>query len=231
MKKLIVLMALLLVLAVPAQAASAALVDDADILTNSEEEALLQEMEDAATASGLDIVIVTVEDLDGQEPIDFADDYYNDEPYEVLLLVDMGGRQWWIEGRDDGADIFTESVIDSIGDLMEEDLTDGYYADAFSTFLDECIYYTDDSFDVAGSLLLALIVGLVVALIVTLVWRSKLKSVRFKSAAGEYVRAGSLNVTGSHDLYLYSNITRIRRQQNTSSSSSGSSRSGGGGRF
>ena len=237
MKKLIVLFVLLLALAVPAMAYGDLLVDDADLLTIREEQQLTEQLEQASEEWDLDIVIVTVDGLYGEYIRDYADDYYDYNGYAedgVLLLIDVDSRQWWISGTGKGTEIFTSSVIDLIGDAITEDLSDGNYAAAFETFIDQCVYYADDSFDVVGALMIALIVGVSVALIVTLVWKGQLKSVRAKNAAADYVKAGSLNITGSQDLYLYSNVVKVKRQQTSSGthvSSSGRSHSGGGGRF
>ncbi len=239
MKKLIIVFALLLVFAVPAVAAADLLVDDADILTSGEEMKLSEKLEEASENTGLDIVIVTADGLGGKYIRDYADDYYDYNGYGydgVLLLIDMDSRQWWITGTGDGADIFTSSVINKIGNKLEDDLADEEYEAACNTFITQCVKYAkeDGSFNVGGSFLFALIIGLIVALIVTLVWRGQLRSVRSKSAASDYLKPGSLNITGSQDLYLYSNVTRVKRQQSSSgshTSSSGRSHSGGGGRF
>lgn len=239
MKKLIIVFALLLVFAVPAVATADLLVDDADILTSGEEMKLSEKLEEASENTGLDIVIVTADGLGGKYIRDYADDYYDYNGYGydgVLLLIDMDSRQWWITGTGDGADIFTSSVINKIGNKLEDDLADEEYEAACNTFITQCVKYAkeDGSFNVGGSFLFALIIGLIVALIVTLVWRGQLRSVRSKSAASDYLKPGSLNITGSRDLYLYSNVTRVKRQQSSSgshTSSSGRSHSGGGGRF
>ena len=76
----------------------------------------------------------------------------------------------------------------------------------------------------------AMIIGLVIALIVTGIMRSKLKSVRHKVAASDYVRPGSMHVTVRRDFYLYRTVSR-RPKPKSSGGSSGSRRSGGGGSF
>lgn len=237
MKKVIFVFALILALAIPVFASGELLVDEADILTNREEEKLLQQLEQASDQYGMDIVIVTVDGIDHDYIRDYADDYYDYNGYAddgVLLLVDMEQRQWWITGTGEGVDIFTGSVIDDIGDEIEPYLADGDYARAFETYIEQCVYYIEDPFEVGGTLLVCLIIGLVAALIVTGIFRSQLKSVRRKAEARDYMTPGSMVVTQAHELYLYSNTTRIRRQQNSSGthrSSSGRSHSGGGGRF
>lgn len=74
----------------------------------------------------------------------------------------------------------------------------------------------EEGFDVGKSLLISLAAGLVIALIVTGVMRGQLKSVRRQHAANQYTKPGSMNVTSATDLYLYRNVTRIRREQSDS---------------
>ena len=89
------------------------------------------------------------------------------------------------------------------------------------------------------SLLISLVVGILVSLIVTGKMKGKLKTVRMQPAAEEYVRKGSMLVTESSDLFLYSHVDRrVKSKDNdsgggssTHTSSSGSSHGGGGGKF
>jgi uncharacterized membrane protein YgcG len=78
------------------------------------------------------------------------------------------------------------------------------------------------------------LIGFVVGLIVVLILRGQLKSVRRQNLAGNYVRQNSMRLTHSSDLYLYSHVTRTRKETNRNSSGGsrgGGSRSIGGGRF
>ncbi len=237
MKKLIFIFVMLLALTVPVFASGDLLVDEADLLTDREEERLLEQLEQVRDQHDLDIVIVTVDDTDGQYIRDYADDYYDYNGYAddgVLLLVDMDSRQWWITGTGAGVDIFTSSVIDHIGDEFEDALSDGDYAEAFEIYVEQCAYYIEDPFEAGISIIIALVFGLFSALIATGVMRGQLKSVRSKAAAADYLKPGSMVITNAHELYLYSNVTRVKREQSSSgvhTSSSGRSHSGGGGRF
>ncbi len=93
--------------------------------------------------------------------------------------------------------------------------------------------------DVFTSLLISLAVGILVSLIVTGKMKGKLKTVRMQPAAEEYVRKGSMLVTESSDLFLYSHVDRRAKSKDddsgggssTHTSSSGSSHGGGGGKF
>lgn len=238
MKKIILILALLLAMAIPVSAGGELLVDDADILTNREEEKLLEKLEQASEQYDMDIVIVTVDGIDGEWIRDYADDYYDYNGYSddgVLLLVDMDEGEWWITGTGKGVDIFSGSVIEDIGDEIEPYLADDEFVDAFEAYIDQCVYYIEDPFEAGISFVVCLVIGLVAALIVTAVLKGQLKSVHSKPHARDYMTPGSLLVTQAHEMYLYSNVTRVRRQQNSSGGShigsSGRSHSGGGGRF
>ena len=238
MKKLIFMVALFLALAVSAFASGDLLVDDADLLTRQEEARLEDKLEQVRDQYGMDVVIVTVDSTNDSYIRDYADDYYDYNGYAddgVLLLVDMGSRQWWITGTGTGVDIFDSSVIDSIGYEFEDALSEGEYAEAFEIYIEECAYYIEDPFEAGPTILVAVIIGLLAALIATGIMRAQLKSVRAKAAASDYMKPGSMVVSQARELYLYSNVSRIRRQQNSSGgthrSSSGRSHSGGGGRF
>jgi uncharacterized protein len=134
------------------------------------------------------------------------------------------------------------------------DLSDGEYADAFTIYADLCDdFFTQaktgqpydvghmpkEPFNIAWNLFVAAIVGFVIALIATNIMKGKLKTVRFQSAANSYVKANSMNVTESRDLFLYTQVARHAKPKETSSSggssthtsSSGTTHGGGGGKF
>ena len=263
---LTVLFALLLcmVVVIPTFAASdlPRLVDNADLLSAGEESALLAKLNDISERQRADIVVVTVDTLDGKTPMDYADDFYDDKGYGygadkdgVLLLVSMEDRDWWMSTTGYGITAITDAGIEYISDAFLSDLSDGDYADAFTTYAELCDEFFTQAksgqpydighmpkqpFNIALNLFIALIVGFVIALIATGVMKGKLKTVRFQSAANNYVKANSMNVTESRDLYLYTHIDRRVRPKETSgssggssthTSSSGSTHGGGGGKF
>lgn len=126
--------------------------------------------------------------------------------------------------------------LDSIMDDLEADLHDNNYVAAFETFAERCEYYIDGHlngfpFDVGGTLIFAVVIGIVIGLISVLVMKSKLKSVRKQNQANVYVRSGSMQVNIHNDLYLYSTVSRIRKQSSNSSGSGGGPRNAGGRSF
>ena len=89
-------------------------------------------------------------------------------------------------------------------------------------------------------LLVCIVIGAVLGVVVVNGMKAQLKSVRKAKSAANYVRSGSMNLTGKQDLFLYSNVNRVKKETKSSSSSGGSSthtsssgttHGGGGGKF
>lgn len=233
---------LILSLAVSVSAASAAdLYDEADLLTSEEETQLAQKLSQISKQFNVQIVIVTVPSESGSVDVLVENVYdsmnmgYGDKRDGVLLLVCMDPREYRILSNGYAADAITLDCIDAIGKAIVSDLSDGNYADAFNTFADHCVYYLDGyvngyPFDAGKSLIVALIVGLAAGVVTAFVLKNQLKSVHQQKQANAYIKTGSMQITASRDLYLYSQVSRTEKSS-TQSSGSGSSRNVGGGSF
>ena len=246
---MILLMALMLCISAAAPAFAAApkprIVDDAGVLTQSEVRELEKLLDEISLRQGVDVVVVTTDSIGGLSPESAAGSIYTSYGYRsdgMILLIDMGQQEMAIRPHGDAVAMFTVAGQDYIADRVQEELHDGNYADAcqlFATLCDDFITqartgepYDDhnlpkEPYPVLIWVGISLVVGLVVALIVTAIMRSKLKSVRFKNQAMDYVRPGSMQVTESRDIFLYRNVTR-RPRPKSSSSGGGRSSSGGG---
>lgn len=66
---------------------------------------------------------------------------------------------------------------------------------------------------VPKAILISLVIGLVVALIICLIMKSRMKTARPKFTANDYVRKNSFNITRSRDIFIYSEISKKRRQK------------------
>ena len=241
MKKLLsVFLALLLCLSLAATAFASGqdtfVIDEADLLTASEETELTRKLQSLSDQYGAQIIVATMPSLQGWDIDQFIEYAYDTMGFGyganqdgVLLLISMSEREYRILSNGFAGDAIPGSRIDAISEAIVSDLSDGSYADAFHTFADRCAYYLEGQlngypFNFGQNLLLALVIGLVAGLIVVLVMKSQLKSVRRQNQANVYVKSGSMQLTARSDLFLYRNVTRTRRQ---SSSSSGGSRGGG----
>lgn len=245
MKKLfsfLLVLALCLALACPALAAGNPVIDDADLLNAAEEAELTAKLSAIRTAYQVDVVVITVLSTGGISIDNYInttfDSMFGPEHDGVMLVVDMGSRNFRILSNGLAADAVTMDDIDYLTDLITPYLSDGDYAQAFAEFADRCEYYINGHingypFPAGTTAIVALVIGFVVALIATGVMKGQLKSVHQKAAAGDYLKAGSLQVTRSRDIFLYRNVTRQAKPKSTSSSggSSGGGRNVGGGSF
>jgi len=216
--------------------------DDAQLLSEGEAESLNSELERLSGAYGAQIVVMTV-----PEVLDADVDWYINTVYDemnlgygsgrdgVLLVVCMNPREFRILTNGMADEAIGMSGIDSISDDIVSDLSEGDYDDAFETFAERCQYYLDGyvngfPFNFGQSIVIALACGLVAGIAVAFILKGQLKSVRRQELAHDYVKPGSMNLTASNDLFLYSTVDRQRRES-SSSKSSGSSRSVGGRSF
>jgi len=227
------------------------LVDEADLLSVQEEQYLLNRLNEISDHYDLDVVIVTVDSMNGATAESYADDYYDYNGYRpdgVLLLISMYERQWAISTTGYGITAFTDAGLAYLEEQFIDDLSEGNYADAFQTFISESENMiiqaqSGSPYDVGNmpkapfqplkSLMISLVIGIVAALIITGIMKSQLKSVRSQAAAAQYVKDGSMELTLCRDIYLYRNITRQKRDSGSSGGSSthrGSSGTSHGGR-
>ena len=101
-------------------------------------------------------------------------------------------------------------------------------------------------FSTLGALInsIVLLVGAIIGLIALLIARRGMNTVKSKGSATDYVRQNTFRITGRQDIFLYSNVTKTRRDTDSGSSaghsgggssvhtsSSGHSHGGGGGHF
>lgn len=243
MKRLsLILLALLLVLvSVFSTSASLAfpsdnLLDCEGLLTNDELNALSEKLDTISEAYQCDVVIVTTSDLEGKTPTEYADDLYDYNGYGygsthdgILLLVSLSERKWATSTCGKAMEIFTDSDLYYIENEFVPYLSDGYYYEAFNAFADLCEeeISTHGKFQFSPLYLFAgLFIGVIIAFISVLVMKGQLKTVRYQSAAQNYQRNGSFNLTERRDIFLYSTVSRRARPKDNNSSSGHTSSSG-----
>jgi len=229
-------------------------VDHGDLLSGKEAERIEKQLDKLSDQYDMDIVIVTVDSTDGEDPMDFADDFYDYNDYAddgILLLISMEENDWWVSTTGYGITVVTDAGLEYMADQFVPYLSDGEYATAFETFIDLCGEFIDqansgDPYDTHNlpkapfrfglNLVIALGIGLVVALIATGVMKGKLKTVRMQARADDYLIPGSLQLSQCKDLFLYTHVDRREKPKSSSGSSthvssSGTTHGGGGGKF
>lgn len=233
--------------------------DQAGLLSDREEAALADKLNELSKKQKMDIAILTTSTLDGKTPRDYADDIYDycsfgygENRDGLLLLISTEDNDWYISTHGYGITAFTDEGIKYIGKKMKDNLSAGDFAAAFDTFVGLCEDFivqakTGKPYDVSNlpkeplSLFwipLSIVIGFMLSFIAVGKMKAKLKTVRFQAAADSYMKDGSLNVTESRDLFLYNTVSRTAKPKSSSSggssthtSSSGSTHGGGGGKF
>lgn len=243
--------------------------DYADVLSQEENDKLEAQFGEIANRQKVDIVICFANSLDGKKTADYTETLYEKHNYGygenkdgIMLLVSFEEHDWYIATRGYAIQAFTDAGIQYIGNQIKGDLGDGNcYAAAeyFGQICDELISDAKNG-NVYGEptgaidnedtgfvlpppmwILISIGAGLIVALVVVGSMKKKLKTVNLQAAANSYLKSGSLNITESNDIFLYSNVTRTAKPKNndnnngsgssTHESSSGNTYGGGGGKF
>ena len=186
----------------------------------------------------------------------------------VLFLLAMAEREWYISTCGSVIYALTDYGIQQISETVVPCLAEEYWYTGFYYFLDARPYYLDayenadpiDGYaDYSGdyyhadqeeviyyeaeytpSFLLSLLCGIVIAGIAILVIGRSMNTKRTQRGASGYIKDGSWNLTQHSDIFLYSNVTKQRKQEPPKSTGGGSSvhrssggrrHGGGGGRF
>lgn len=219
--------------------------DWAELLSESEEAELSDRLDEISERQKFDIVIVTLDSLEGADIVAYADDFFDYNGYGfgegkdgILFLISMEERDWCISTSGYGITAFTDAGQEYLSEKFLQYLSDGAYADAFQTFAEWCDDYITQAragtpydvdnipvepFSPLGALIIAVVVGFVVSFIVTGIMRLSLHSVFSEPAADSYMKKDSLRLTKNYDLFLYKNVTRTEKPKETSTSTSGSS--------
>lgn len=236
------------------------LYDLADILTDSEETALLEKLDEVSLRQKMDVVILTVNDIeDYDSAADYADYIYDSCNYGygqnqdgILLLISMENHDWAISTGGYGITAFTDAGLDYIESQIKDDLSDGNYAEAFDTYVTLCDTFIEQArtgtpYDKNNlprkplSIIwipISIGIGIILALIIVGTMKDELKTVRAQAAADNYLKKDSLDVTESSDLFLYHTVERTERKEDSNSSgssthtsSSGNTHGGSSGKF
>ncbi len=225
-------------------------VDQANLLSDSEEKVLTERLEEISDRFVLDLAVVTVTDFGGKTPEAFADDFYDYNGYgrgedaDGALIVykpgAAGQRRIQISTCGKAITALSDYDISSIIDDLKAYFIDEDYVGAFYAFAELSERCFEVEFEPSVSFFwipVCLIIGFVVALAIMKVSTRSLKSVRHKVDAGDY--AGNIVVTGRSETFLYRNVNKTPIPKDTGSSggssthtsSSGRSHGGGGASF
>lgn len=252
------------------------IVDDAEILTEEEEQRLEKTAVQLQKQFQIDAVVLTVSSLNGTSAQAYAEDYYDyngygsdDERSGTLFLLAMDEREWYIDTSGNAIYALTDYVLMEQEEMILPYLSSGDYYGACDVWLDsldeylkayesgtpvdgivpeedryeehdEIVYYEEQT---GISWMVSLVVGLAAGGITVGVMYAMMNTRRAQNSAEEYLKDNSYNLRVRRDVFLYSQVSKTRRETNSGSggsssggssvhrSSSGRSHGGRGGKF
>lgn len=235
------------------------LVDEADILTDSEEEELTVLLDEISEKRQADIVVYTAASIGDDPAMEYADNVFELYGYGmtadrscILLLVCPETRDWHITTAGYGITAVTDVGLDHMSEQFVPYLSNGDYYRAFTVYAAVCDDFigraragdpfdSDDlpkePFPAVRNFLLCLGIGVAAAWIITGKQKAKLITVRKQDGAKTYTKDDSLRVTESKDFFLYRTVNRTEKSDSSSGgssthkTSSGTTVGGGGGKF
>lgn len=222
------------------------LMDDADLLTDDEEEELLAKLEEISGRQKFDVVIYTTDSLGNKTSEEFADDAFDYKNFGygkhkdgILLLVSMEDRDYAISTHGSGIDYFTDEGLQYIVDDFVPDLSSEFYETAFNSFADLCDKFITQGktgkpytaemledenrgsvspFWIFGDA----VIGLIIAFSRARKKKKELITATAQYDASEYTRDESVELDVDRDTYIGKKVsTRVIKKE--SSSSGGSS--------
>lgn len=216
--------------------------DWAGLLSDDEVAELSDQLDEISERQQFDVVIVTLDSLEGAYVTAYADDFFDYNGYGfgenkdgILFLISMEERDWCISTSGYGITAFTDAGQEYLSEKFLPYLSDGDYAEAFRIFASWCDDYITQAragtpydvdnipvepFSLLGAFIIAIVIGLIVAFIVTGIMKLGLRSVFSEPKADSYMKKDSLRLTKNYDLFLYRNVTKTEKPKETSTSGS-----------
>ena len=213
-------------------------VDKADLLTSEQETDYISRLQTYAETYKSEISIVTVTDLEGKTARDYADDFYDYNGYGyganddgMLLLYKDGAegeREICITTHGSGIGDYSWSEFE---EPIKLKLAEGDFTGAFDTYIQLAEAAHEKSVSPMW-ILLSIVFGMLIGIAVPKIMVSGNKNVRPQPNASVYARPGSMVITGSSEMFVNSEVTRVAKPKDnddndTHTSSSGRSHGGG----
>ena len=228
-------------------AAPPLLVDEADVLTSSQERELTEKLEEVSSKYDIDVAVYTVESLDGKDALDYADDIYvydeygtGDEYSGILLLHKPsnipGETEYAITSGGRVKDTISPSKIDSMLDDLVDPIVDGRdsgnYLPAYEAYIElvnrNMMSRAERAADsllerMLGSAVLAPVAGFLMSFGYMGRQKAKLKSVRRQRSAAAYTTSHGPELHVSRDILVNRTISKVPIRRESDNKSSGSS--------
>ncbi len=229
--------------------------DMAGVLSQEQLEELWDSIFTLHNEYDMTILAVIDEDFYSHDVGSSAEDWYEDYGHGygngsgtdgILFYICVNEREYYFYPHGFGTTAFNDDAIEYLKREVEPHLKDGNYYEAIKTYArlsDELIsmakegnpYHETDWGYVAVVIGCAVGIPLVLAFIMMMVQLSKMNTAVSNDYAQNYIKPGSYHLDMARDIFLYSHVTRVKKETSSNSSShtssSGRTHGGGGGSF
>lgn len=231
-----------------------AIVDDAGYLMQSELASLSKELDEVREKYGFEVAIYTESDMTSSTAEASADDIYDYQGYGagenddgIMLYICSDTREYHFTTHGKGLRYFNSNGLAYLESKVLPYLEEDNYYKAFEVYIktaDELLKmasegkpYNEKQYSMKylfGVIIVCLIAPLLIAFLMMRKKLKKMKTAVENDYAANYMKPGSMNLTMSRDLFLYSRITKTEKPKGdsgTHTSSSGRTHGGQGGSF
>ena len=223
--------------------------DNADVLTDSEENLLRESIRDYIDAYNMDMVLVTEINND-KSTQDYAQDFYDYNGFGigntndgVLFIIDLsfGYKDVYMVTTGEAIKMYDDARINSIIDDVAYEKDNGYY-EMFNAFINSTSNYAslgvpesnknmyikpngDPAIktSIFSLIIRSVVPAAIIATIVLLIFIFKNKMVRKSTNANYYLKEGSVVIQNRNDRFISTHTTSYRINTDSGSSSSGGS--------
>ena len=224
------------------------IIDNAGLMNADEKAVFETRIAELASGYNFDLMILTEKSIGGKDPIDYSWNYLNSKGINgeewdgcLLLLVTgsvVGDRDYVFTASGRGTKILNPTAYDRLESKVRSYLINNDFAGAYNCYISIWEEYLilesrglSYNFFTQYNIILVLIgwiISLLIGLLTVRKWKADMNTALPRNEADTYIVPGTLNFTLKQDRFLYSTVTKTRRQQPSSSSGGGFSRSGGG---
>lgn len=231
-----------------------AIVDEAGYLMQSELTELSNKLEKVREEYGFEVAIYTESDMTSDTAEASADDIYDYKGYGagensdgIMLYVCSDTREYHFTTHGKGIEYFTPNGLAYLESKILPYLAEDKYCEAFAAYTETAeellkmakdgTPYNEKQYStkyLVGVIVFCLIAPLLVALWMMNRKLKKMKTAKENNYAENYIKHGSMNISVTRDLFLYSRITKTEKPKSNSgthTSSSGRTHGGRGGSF
>ncbi len=225
--------------------------DEAGYLTQTEVDVISAQLDSVRNKYNVDVAIYIEEDFssnfNAQDSADDIFDYngygYGDDKDGILLYICSSTREYHFTTHGEyGRKVFSNSALAFLEENVVYHLQFDDFYSAFDAYASTCedllsdakngVFYSKPK-NVIVPILILIGVPVLLAFILMLSKLSKMKTVRDQKTATNYIKEGSMNLTHSRDIFMYSHTVRTAKpkDQGNHRSSSGEIHGGRGGSF